>query len=222
MADTQDYVDLITAEHQDKPKFVAMIRALTAGLADTTNALLSMPNKFHLDEAEGVQLDAVGEWIGVTRYLTTPLVGVYFSWDDTTLTGWESGTWKALFDPDSGLTTLPDDAYRSLLRARAVANAWNGSMPSAAEIWEAVFGVGQTVIIQDNQDMSMIVGFVGSPLGAVQQALLTGGYIPLKPAGVRITYYAVSVDTNPLFGWDADTPVLNGWEVASWPQIISS
>ncbi len=220
MANTDDYVNLITGEHQDKPKFVATIQALAAGFADTKAVLTNLPTMLDIDSATGDQLDMIGQWVGVTRYLNTPLVGVYFTWDDTVLTGWDSGTWKSPFDPDVGITTLPDDAYRSLLKARTVANAWDGTIPTAEAIWTAAFGSGQYVIIQDNQDMSMVIGFVGAPLTAVQRALLTGGYIPLKPVGVHVNYYAVPVSTGPIFAWDAVSTTLAGWESGSWAQLI--
>jgi hypothetical protein len=220
MVTTDDYVGLVTGQHQDKPKFRQVIEALTRGFAEINNTQEAYIDLFDLDQAVGQQLDIVGAWIGVSRYLTVPITGVYFTWDDTALTGWDSGSWRGEFDPVTGLTSLPDDAYRNLLKARAVANQWDGSMPEAAAIWAAAFP-GQTVIIQDNQDMSMILGFVGAPISAIQQALLTGGYLPLKPAGVRVSYYAIPVNDGPLFAWDIDNAFLAGWDEGSWAQLLT-
>lgn len=220
MANTDSYVNLITGEHQDKPNFVATIQAMTAGFADAAAVLANVPTLLDIDSAIGNQLDMIGQWVGVTRYLAGPLTGVYFAWDDTALVGWDSGTWKDTYDPTTGITTLPDDAYRTLLKAKTVANAWDGTIPVAEAIWSAAFGAGQYVVIQDNQDMTMIVGFVGAPLTAVQQALLTGGYIPLKPVGVHVAYYAVPVNTGPLFAWDANSTTLAGWDSGSWAQLL--
>lgn len=220
MASTDDYVTLITSEHNDKPNFVATIRAMTAGFVDGINLNESLPDKFNLDNAVGVQLDDIGKWVGVSRRLRVPLEDVYFEWDGTAELGWEAGVWRGPFDPVTGLVNLPDDVYRTLLRGKIAANNWDGTIPGAVAVWAIVFNGGQTIIIQDNQDMSMIIGFVGPPLSTVEIALLTGGYLPLKPAAVRVSYFAIPVGPGPLFGWDADTATINGWDTGSWAREL--
>lgn len=210
-----DYKSLITSEHADKPKYMATIGVTASISAYLQELAADLPRQFDLDEAVGVQLDAVGEWIGRSRRIDTPLTGVYFTWDDVASTGWDNGVWQGEFDPDSGLTVLPDDEYRLLLRAKVAANQWDGTIPGAYDIWTTVFP-DSLIIIQDNQDMSMTVGVAGSQLSTVTQALLTGGYIPLKPEGVRVNYYAISVDSGPLFAWDAESEALAGWDTGSW------
>lgn len=210
-----DYLSLITSEHRLREKFAATV-ALSTSLQCSLQALAaSLPEKFDVDTAIGVQLDAVGRWVGVSRNIDTPLVGVYFSWDSTVSDGWDAGVWQGEFDPDSGLTILPDDSYRLLIKAKIAANRWDGSIPGAYEVWTTVFE-NSYIIIQDNQNMSMIVGIAGEQLDTVSKALLTGGYIPLKPEGVRVEYYAVSPVDGPLFAWDCDSPALAGWDIGSW------
>ncbi len=221
MAATDGYVALITSEHQDKPNFVATVRALTAGFADIGALCNTYPQIYSLDLAVGEQLDVVGVWIGLSRTLSIPLTGVYFSWDDTALLGWESGSWQSTTDSPTGLITLPDDAYRSLLRAKIAANNWDGTIPGAIAVYLAIFGGAETVIIQDNQDMTYNLGFVGNPLSAINQALLLSGYIPLKPSGVRIVSIDVPVAVGPLFAWDAVSTVLDGWGVGQWAIEIT-
>lgn len=215
-----DYTKLVTSEHNDKPLFMAVVAALCQGLVDIGNQVTELPNDFDLDKAIGVQLDAVGLWVGISRVLPVPITGVYFAWDDTALTGWESGIWQGIFDPASGLTSLPDDQYRVLLRAKIAANRWDGSLVAAETIWNFLFGGTPEIIVQDNQDMSMTVAFYGPPLSAVQQALLLGGYFPLKPSGVRVNYYGVPVNAGPLFAWDVASTELQGWEQGSWVSEI--
>lgn len=212
----EDYLNLITSEHRDKPRFVETVAATTAPFSAIQNVLNGLLRDFDIDHAVGVQLDAVGAWIGRSRRIDTPLVGVYFAWDDLASNGWDSGIWKGPFDPDSGLVGLPDDAYRVLLKAKIAANNWDGTIPGAYAIWETVFTNSQ-LVIQDNQDMSMVVGIAGQPLSIVEQALLTNGYIPLKPAGVRVQYYAIAPAAGALFAWDADEgSALAGWDTGQW------
>ncbi|MEK6319934.1 MAG: DUF2612 domain-containing protein, partial [Burkholderia gladioli] len=105
MADLDDYTSLITSEHQPQPRFMALVGALVSPLVDQMNVVASMPALFDLDNAVGDQLDKVGEWVGLSRQVSTPLTGVYFSFDIVDL-GFDQGTWKGPFDPDTGLVSL--------------------------------------------------------------------------------------------------------------------
>ena len=211
-----EYLALITSEHSDKPKFEATVGATVAPLARLQEVLSSFIKEFDIDSAVGVQLDIIGQWVGRPRRIDTPLIGVYFAWDDVVGDGWDSGIWKGPYDPDSGLVDLPDDAYRLLLKAKVAANSWDGTIPGAYAIWAAVFTSSQ-LVIQDNQDMSMVVGIAGQPLSIVDQALLTNGYVPLKPEGVRIQYYAIAPAAGALFAWDTDEgSALAGWDTGQW------
>lgn len=220
MTTAAEYLALITSEHSQKPKFNATLSAALDPLASLQGVLTNFKTYFDLDTAIGIQLDTIGIWVGVTRQVTIPLVDVYFSWDVSINTGWDSGSWQGQFDPTNGLVTLPDDDYRILLRAKIVQNNWDGSIPGAYSVWETVFGTSTIILIQDNQDMSMTIGIVGAPLSAISKALLTGGLIQPKPAGVRINYYAIGPDAGPLFAWDATSTALAGWETGSWAQEL--
>lgn len=223
MTEATKYTALITSEHAEQPNYLATVAASVQPLAEVYDLLNSMPALYDLDQAVGVQLDAVGEWVGRTRYLNTPLVGVYFSFD-TAGVGFDQGTWKGLYDPDSGLTALPDDAYRTLLRAKILANNWDGTIPGAYAAWNTVFGpTGSQVVIQDNSDMTMAVGLVGPSPDAVTLALFTGGYLSLKSAGVRINFYAVpTVPNTPLFGFDAQAAGIAGFDTGAFAELINA
>jgi hypothetical protein len=139
MAQVSDYTGLITSEHADKPRFVATLSAIAQCFADLQNAVLQIPFAFDLDEAIGVQLDAVGQWVGITRNLNTPLAGVYFSLDTANL-GFDQGVWQGPFDPATGVTSLDDETYRLLIRAKIGANSWDGTLAGSAEILSLIFG----------------------------------------------------------------------------------
>lgn len=216
---TSDYTNLITSQHKDKPNFVAMTTADVLPYVEIENILLNIPTFYDVDIAVGTSLDVIGEWVGASRNIATPLTGVYFEWDSTAVLGWDSGTWKGEFDPISGLTSLPDDSYRKYIKARIASNSWDGTIEGAYNVWIEIF-INSTIIIQDNQDMSMVVGVAGEKLGAVDQALLTGGYLALKPSGVAISYFAITSESGSLFGWDISNTALSGWGNGQWAQII--
>ena len=218
------YLNLITSQHRQRPRFMATVEALLRPAQGVADLLDTMRTTFDLDTAIGNQLDAVGVRVGRTRYLRTPLEGVFFSWNVAGV-GWQEGVWKGPYDPDTGLVRLPDDLYRTLLRAKVAANAWDGTIPGAYAVWSTVFAeTGASIIIQDNQDMSMVVGIANMPLTPVFEQLLLQGYVPLKPEGVRIKWYAVTPDGGPLFAWNCDSKALKGWGDTTtggrWPVTL--
>jgi hypothetical protein len=214
---TQEYADLITSEHRNKPRFVATVEMSVSPFAKIQEVLRSLPEEFDIDTATGVQLDTIGIWVGRSRYIGTPITGVYFEWDNVnTALGWEGGIWKDPFDPAEGLTTLPDDSYRLLLKAKIAANYWDGTIPGAYAIWENIF-TGSYLIIEDLQDMTMAIGVSGMPMSTLDTQLLERGYLPIKPAGVRIRDYAVVPVAGVLFSWDMETSAaFGGWEIGNW------
>ena len=217
----EEYLAIITSQHAGRPRFVATVEAILRPAQGIDGLLQEMRAAFDLDAALGAQLDATGLWIGRTRYVRTPLDGVYFSWGDEGV-GWGQGLWQGLYDPDSGIVRLPDDIFRALLKAKVAANAWDGTIPGAYEVWATAFSeTGSTIIIEDNQDMSMVVGIAGVPFSPVFEQLLIQGYVPLKPVGVRIAWYAITPEGGPLFAWNSESSALDGWNTASWPQKIT-
>ena len=216
-----DYLNLITSEHRTRPNFIATITANVNLALQLQDVYASMIAKFDVDTAVGNQLDIIGEWVGITRNVSIPITGVYFTWDSTFDVGWEYGTWQPATAPVS-VTTLPDDAYRTLIKAKIAANVWDGTTEGAYAIWDAVFeGTGVTILIQDNQNMTYALALVGGIIDSLTLALLTGGYIPLKPEGVRVSAYYVSVDSGPVFAWDVDTDTLKGWDEGSWVRELA-
>lgn len=221
MPTVAEYLSLIPGANRDQPRFRAMLTALLEPLVAGQEAMRRAQTAYDLDTAAGAQLDAVGMHVGRDRKISTPRTDVFFSWDDETL-GWDRGLWQGTFDQTNGITLLDDDTYRLVLRAKIAANHWRGSIEEAAAILNNLFGDGDTTIfIQDGGDMSMSLNVAGRRLNALFMALLKDGYIPLNPAGVRIS--AVNVTTingTALFGWDMDTEAVSGWDRGSWAKEI--
>lgn len=209
-----DYLNLITSEYRDQPNYTAMITVDVSIPIQVQNLLTSMIPIFDVDVAVGNQLDIIGQWVGVSRNIAVPIDNVYFTWDGDFTLGWDYGTWQPSDLPTS-VTSLPDDVYRTLVKAKIAANHWDGTTDGAYAIWDAIFTTF-TILIKDNQDMSYDLGFVGGIVDSLTVAIITGGYIPLKPEGVRVNEYFFSVDTNLVFSWDVESSVLGGWDEASW------
>jgi hypothetical protein len=220
MKDITRYTGKITGAHNDKPKYMAMVAAVAQCFLDAGNTALALPGVFDLDAATSAQLDVDGLWVGISRNVDTPLTGVYFALDTDGL-GLDQGAWKGPFDPDTGITTLDDDTYRTLIRAKVGANAWNGTLEQSRAILDRVFSEDTYVFIQDNQDMTLTVGVVGRQPTALQLALLTGGYIKIKPQSVGVDYYVLPTEDGPLFGFDITNSYIAGFDAGNWGKLYS-
>lgn len=226
MTDTTltQYLNLITGEHRFQPNYIASVTASISLLVDLENLFPIIESGFDLDSAIGEQLDFVGQWVGQSRNIPTPLVGVYFSWDTAGL-GWDQGVWQGPEDAPQGLTVLADADYRLLLRCRIAENNWDGTIVGAAAGLANLFNNSETpgtlLFIQDNYDMTMDFIIAGEAPTAVFQALLYEGYLGFVPAGVGVNYFIVS-SLGPAFGFDMENDFVSGWDTGNWIITLSA
>ena len=196
-----DYLNLITSEHSDKPKFMAMIEALVKPFVDIQNLLDTFSTAYDIDQATGNQLDVIGEWVGISRDVKIPLTGVYFSLGIEGV-GLGEGVWLGPYDDPNGLNKIPDEFYRLMLFARIANNHWNGSIPNVVQFMNLVFNpYGYYFCIDDGQDLNMgigLVGGLGSPIPIIQQLLISGKF-DIRPAGVGLEYYFWQSQSGPIF-----------------------
>jgi len=223
------YTDLITNYHRGKPLFVDHVDLSTRPLIDTSTALQNLLTAFDIDNAIGVQLDVLGEWIGRTRIVSQPISGVYFSFDTDGL-GWEQGVWQGPYDPDAGFTSLSDDTYRIVLKAKIAINSWDGQNDSLPAILDtALDGSGLKMQIVDNQDMTISVWvFPEEDINQVSLELLAAirqGYLTVKAAGV----WAGNIQTPSIltpsvgsrfFGFDMDNEYIAGFDDGAWEKAL--
>lgn len=211
--DVIPYTSKVTSEHQGAPKFMATLAASCQPFADVIAGLQAILQSYDLDQAQGAQLDVLGLWIGASRFLEVALAGVFFSFD-TPGVGLDQGSWFGPFDSGVVMTRLPDDAYRTLLKAQILANQWDGTIPGAYTAYGVLFqGQAFTILIQDHGDMTMTLIMVGAPPSAVTKALFTSGLLSLRPAGVLENFTFVN---NVAFAFDVASGPFGGFDVGSW------
>lgn len=179
------FTDLITSEHINKPKFVATVGGLTQGFVDTLSQFNYYPTLFSVDDAVGAQLDVIGEWVGIARNIFLS-VDAYFSWD-TSGVGWDQGIWWEVGDAESVVTKLPDEEYRMMIKLKIACNTFDGTLPTALGIISDLVSADGCTVSATEGDMPVAFTITGT-ISSVTRALITGGYLPLKPAGVAITY----------------------------------
>jgi hypothetical protein len=165
----ENYLDNITSQHRDKPKFIGWLSSNLTIIDGIYNVVKSIDSNFDIDNAIGVQLDTLGIIVGRKRTLS--------------------------FQPMNGFNPVLEDAtYRTLLKAKVAMNNWDGTIPQVYQIWDNIFGDDSDLDlqIQDNQDMSFNA-FITGYVDQIQQDLIQHGYIVPKPEGVRVNYVGRSI-----------------------------
>lgn len=223
------YTELITNYHATKPKFFDHINLSTRPLIDITTATRGLVSAFDIDTAVGVQLDILGLWIGRSRIVSQPISGVYFSLDIDGL-GFDQGVWQGPYDPDSGYTTLSDETYRIILKAKITINNWDGRNDSLPPILDAALeGSGLKMQIVDNQDMTISIWvFPETDISNVSLELIAAirqGYLTVKAAGVwggsiEIPAVETPSEGNRFFGFDMDNEYIAGFDDGAWGELL--
>lgn len=216
------WLNRITSEHADKPNFMAMVAASLQPAADLSLTYHNITSAYDLRTAVGKQLDVLGQWVGVSRELTAPLAGVYFSFD-TVSVGFDEGLWLGPYDVTTGLVQLPDQYYRVLIASHILDNYWDGSLIDAYILADVVFSsFGYSVFIEDLANLSIYIGLLGSaPPPAIVMALLTSGKLDIKPATVKVAGYLTQADAGPMFAFDLNNIHFAGFDVGTWATITT-
>ena len=199
MSYTSDYyLALITSQYKTSPKFMAWMDYLISIIGDASTVADSIVAAFDIDTAVGLQFDTLGVLIGLTRAVKTPISGIFFEWDYVSsppgLRCWGTGSWR---DPSEGstvMTILPDDAYRQILKFKILTNSWDGTLPGLYNAWDAIFAAdGLVLSVEDTGSLHLIYTVTGDVIPATIEYILLGNYIPIKPAGVSLTYVFVEI-----------------------------
>jgi hypothetical protein len=190
MADIQKYLDLVTSQHYDKPKFMAWLTAALSIMDDIASLASNINSFFDLDTAIGAQQDVIGVIVGVGRVVN--------------------------FQPsDSSSPVLDNDTYRLMQRAKIANNQWDGTMQQIYDLWSNLFP-SQPLVLVDNQDMSMNALMFNVDAG-IQQDLVSNGYVVPKPQGVRVNY---AFPQHPVFSYGLDTDLFKGYGEGYWTPFV--
>ncbi|MBO0738085.1 MAG: DUF2612 domain-containing protein [Alphaproteobacteria bacterium] len=271
--DLDQWLGRVTSTYNQQPRFMATVDVSVQPMADALEPLRAFARLWDIEVARGAQLDMIGQWVGLSRRITlrAPETG-WFSLDIPGL-GLDQARW---YGPDAergGHITLDDEEYRLLLKARILANHWDGTRDGAYAVWNGYFGPkGFEIFVFNNYTrpycwftwddpnpacgweagywdgtdpaelypatgtMHMLVILYGEHHSQLVQALLTGGYLDLKPAGVALGYWRNDENywPGPMFGWDLGPteaewnsgtavlphPPFAGWDIGHWMQQI--
>lgn len=208
----EETLELIPSQHRYHPRFRAWCSLMMEPFQQAIDLCLAMPSHFDIDTAVGKQLDTLGLWIGRSRFVQVPLTDFFFTWDTTPEEGWDASNWVGEFESQDFRVTLSDEDYRKLLKAKISANNWNGDRAGQYRTLEAAFGATKaaSILIRDNQDMTMSVLYNAGVLTATEAALLTKEYILIRPCGVGINFEKYYLAPFEFDAFRGGSPLLDG------------
>lgn len=186
---TNKYTDLIAGYHFEKPLFTQWIYALTQPLITAQNRLAEMQADFDIDTAVGVQLDAVGVRVGISRKLPVSITGVFFSFDIAGV-GFDEGIWLGRYESPEGITTLDDGTYRNVLKIKVLVNHWDGTINGLYYLLDQVALIFDCPIkYKDNQNMTVNILLANDTTPPIVWNVLSRGLVDITTAGVMVNFY---------------------------------
>ena len=197
------YKNLLIFQYQ-KPNAEAEIKLLASVLfpinSETDNLLLDdIQDAFAVETATGVNLDVVGDYVGLSRIFAdiTYSEGSYYGYTDyytdgdvdsdvygtSDYTDFDTLLIDTLVYAKINVTELlSDENFRSLIKLKIVTNHSNGSTKEIADALFSFFSAG--VVFDESDKMSMLYWYDTEYIDLVDIALQKN-LLP-KPAGVEI------------------------------------
>lgn len=189
---TDEALGLLPSQYADATNLRAYISALATTFQGIDDVLQQMQYGLDVANAQGVQLDHLGQRVGQSRR-----GGPY-------PTGTES-----------------DTDYRRRIMARSLADRSEGTAPEMQEVFSLLFGsnlIGADV--HDVYPAAFVLQLaVTSPLTPDEEADAVQFMLLCKPAGVRCD--GIVIATDPAFAFDGyPSPPGAGYDVGAWAKYI--
>jgi len=125
----------IATQYTESQKFLAYIRALLDSSAELEAVLQKVAEQSDIDIAEGVNLDVIGEIVGVSRIIPDSIAVKFFGFEGQPggdVFGEEGALgigsrFRDELEPETATSVLADPEYRLLIRAKIVKNHAKGT-----------------------------------------------------------------------------------------------
>lgn len=188
-----DFERTILSQYANSPTLVQLITNMNGYIDPRADIDSFYNNVWNIDTAVGYGLDVWGRIVGVGRVLQISTVEYFGIKGPAGASGLPFN--QAPFYNGEALTenyALSDDAYRTLILAKALANICFASVPAINQILINLFGafgplpVAGNCYVTDGQNMTMTYTF-GDNLDPVQTAIVYQSGVLPKPSGVNAT-----------------------------------
>lgn len=179
----------VISQYANSPTLTAMIENFAAYLEQTANLDAFFDMVWNVVTAQGWGLDVWGRIVGVSRVLNIVTASKYLGFEEATSVSADPFNQSPFYDGDSITTnfSLTDDAYRTLIFAKALANITDGSIASLNQLLLSLFPNRGNCFVTDDGNMAMTYTF-NFALTPVEAAIVTQSNVLPKPTGVAVTY----------------------------------
>jgi len=180
----QNFLQTVISQYINSPTLMQLIKNFNQYIDPTTNLNNFYNMIFNVDTAQGYGLDCWGRIVGVNRVLQVTQ-GLFFGFQEAGSGAYLPFNQGQFYtgQPTTSNYALSDDAFRTLIFAKALANISDGSIPSINQILINLFGTMGNCYVQDNNDMSLTYVFDFTP-SAVDQAIIENSGVLPRPTGV--------------------------------------
>jgi len=198
----------VALQYSQSQKFLAYLTALLKHADELESVLRTVALQMDIEVAEGVNLDVIGDIVGVSRVLPQSLPVTLFGFEGYAGAGifGEEGQpsvgYRFRNESESGLASsvLQDIEYRLLIRAKIVKNHSRGTGQDLIDGLLLLFNVSDGIVVFDAGNMAIGVG-IGRLLTPYEQALLLPSLdLLVRPSTVNTVYIAM-YDANDYFGF---------------------
>lgn len=191
MNKVDDYLRLVTSQHNKREKFIATVRSTIEPLIDCLNCLDELNEKYEIDRASGDQLQTIADWVGAENAISNGIAIEFFGFadqeaaatfgetDDSTAGGYwrESGvnSYRAL--------QMTNEQFKQVVKAKILLNQSDCSLNSAKTIISLITNI--PFLIKDNLNMTVSFKFLDTYKDADRE--LVRMMFPL-PSGVKLLF----------------------------------
>lgn len=200
----------VALQYSQSKKFLAYIAALLAAPTELEGVLQKVALQTDIDQAEGVNLDVIGEIVGIGRIVPNSIPMQFFGYQDqpgAMIFGEEGipqigGRFRDESETGFATSVLADPDYRLLIKAKIVKNHSKGTNEDILKGLSYLFGSGTgapKITIGDVGGMAIQIS-IGRQLTFLEKVLIKNLDVLPKPAGVRFSQ-RVSYDANNYFGF---------------------
>lgn len=219
----QDFEQTIISQFANSPTLSQLIENMNDYLDPTANLLAFYNAVWNVDTAVGFGLDIWGRIVGVSRILPIPGTANSFGFDNADVPpDWEN--FGNAVDPtngaggpfyagqaNTGSFALSDDAFRTLILAKALANISATNAPSLNQLLQNLFPGQGICYTSDGGKSNTAVGGMSMTyvfefaLSSIDFAILQFSGVMPHPAGVRVNIIVIPVG---FFGFQEAGPTV--------------
>ena len=215
MTITQDAKDRLPTQFKESKNINNYIDSILSPLEELPKILIKMSEQVSINFAVGVQLDLIGEIVGLARtYIDASTVSYFGFADDNLAKGFNVGAFVSVGESIDGLRLMSDDQYRFFLRVKIIINKNLNTPEDLIRAYKYMFSCDQIILLEGDTSISLAFGKI---LTENEKWYLNNYQLP-KPAGVRITYL-VQYIPNETFAFQG-TAGARGFGIGKWASLI--